>query len=281
MKRKSLQNIFMAIATLLIASFTLPAQAEDYLVSIGNVALTSDEDLSDIKRDAIKSGKVSYDPETRTLTLDNAVIEVENMGEIPIWFQDKDKSYNYTIILKGNGNKIASSNNYSAALSIYGNLIITGGGSAEFKSGYNCGIFASGSGTITITGGCSITSTGMYGITGWDKKNTLIIDGASVKAQDNGLEGCIFDFKEIQLKNCDITAPAGAIVEDGAIAIDGEVCTNEVVITANLTGIENATVAKESAKRGTYTISGVKTNTEFDKLPKGIYIVDGVVKAKK
>ena len=93
----------------------------------------------------------------------------------------------------------------------------------------DCGIFVDTDATLTITGGCSITAEGMWGITSQvGSSGTLIIDGATVKAQ--GSEGSICDFKEIVLKNCAITAPSGATIEGGNVKLNGSVCTDRVTI---------------------------------------------------
>ena len=100
----------------------------------------------------------------------------------------------YTLVLKGNGNRLTSAS--SSTLLTLTNLTITGGGSAQMTSEEDCGIFVNTDATLTITGGCSITAEGKWGITGRDgKSETLIIDGATVKAKGNGTEGSVCDFK--------------------------------------------------------------------------------------
>lgn len=249
-------------------------ETKKYPVFISTEQLNENDDLTDIKRDAIKSGKVSYDLETRTLTLENAVIEPKNGNAI--FFSDADPSLNYTLVLKGNENKLSQK---IAPLASSCTLTITGDGSAKMISKEDCGIFVNYNSTLTITGGCTITAEGKWGISGVFGSETLIIDGANVNAK--GTDGSICDFNEIQLNNCELTAPADATIEGGNVMLNGEKCTEEVVIRSTVNGIETAIVTTASAKRGTYTISGVKTNSDFDKLPKGIYIVDGVVKVKK
>lgn len=278
MKKKSLHYMLVAIASLFIASFALPAQADEYPILIDGSYITSDDNLSDIKRDAIKSGKVSYDPDTYTLTLENAVIKTKGDDNAALWFYDLSNSHEYTLVLKGDGNKLICE---GAGLSNTSNLIIKGGGSVEMTSEIDCGIFVNVGAALTITDGCTITAIGLCGISGFNGPESLIIDGANIKAAGNGTYGSICDFNNIQLKNCNITAPADATVEGGNVMLNGSVCTKEIVITSTVTGIESSTVTTASAKHGTYTISGVKTETDFDKLPKGIYIVDGVVKAKR
>lgn len=261
---------------------TKKATATKYGIDIGGVEITADN-YTDISASngftAVKSGTVSYNPENRTLTLDNAVIERESSGYV-IWLIDEDKSHAYTLVLKGNGNRLTSAS--SSTLLTLTNLTITGGGSAQMTSEEDCGIFVNTDATLTITGGCSITAEGKWGITGRDgKSETLIIDGATVKAKSNGEYGSICDFKEIVLKNCAITAPSGATIEGGNVMFGGEICTDWVTIEPIGTGIDTPTADVPARKQGVYNLQGVRLGTSLDRLPKGIYVVDGKKVVKK
>lgn len=264
------------IAALFTLMFALPqkAMAEAYGLYIADVLVTSDN-YTDISASngfpAVKSGTVSYNPENRTLTLDNAVIEGNNNS---ITFTDEDMYHAYTLVLKGNGNRLTSTS--ASALLTFSNLTITGGGSAQMTSEEECGIIVYNDATLTITGGCSITAEGCYGIAGYNgESETLIIDGATVKAKGNGTEGSICDFKEIVLKNCAITAPSGATVEGGNVMLGGGICTDWVTIEPTGTGIDTPTADVPARKQGVYNLQGVRLGTSLDSLPKGIYIVDG------
>lgn len=297
MKKQLLTNMLAAIAALFTLMFALPqkAMAENYVtidgvttkkatatkygIDIGDVEITADN-CADISASngftAVKSGTVSYNPENRTLTLDNAVIEGNNNS---ITFTDEDMYHAYTLVLKGNGNRLSAS---SATLATRSNLTITGGGSAQMTSEEDCGIFVDTDATLTITGGCSITAEGCYGIAGYNgESETLIIDGATVKAKSNGEYGSICDFKEIVLKNCAITAPSGATIEGGNVMFGGEICTDWVTIEPIGTGIDTPTADVPARKQGVYNLQGVRLGTSLDRLPKGIYVVDGKKVVKK
>lgn len=259
---------------------TKKATATKYGIDIGGVEITADN-YTDISASngftAVKSGTVSYNPENRTLTLDNAVIEGNSNS---ITFTDEDMCHAYTLVLKGNGNRLTSAS--SSTLLTLTNLTITGGGSAQMTSEEDCGIFVNTDATLTITGGCSITAEGKWGITGRDgKSETLIIDGATVKAKSNGEYGSICDFKEIVLKNCAITAPSGATIEGGNVMFGGEICTDWVTIEPIGTGIDTPTADVPARKQGVYNLQGVRLGTSLDRLPKGIYVVDGKKVVKK
>ncbi len=214
---------------------------------------------------AVKSGTVSYNPENRTLTLDNAVIEGNSNS---ITFTDEDMYHAYTLVLKGNGNRLTSAS--SSTLLTLTNLTITGGGSAQMTSEEDCGIFVNTDATLTITGGCSITAEGKWGITGRDGKS-----------ETHGEYGSICDFKEIVLKNCAITAPSGATIEGGNVMFGGEICTDWVTIEPIGTGIDTPTADVPARKQGVYNLQGVRLGTSLDRLPKGIYVVDGKKVVKK
>ena len=257
-----------------------PVTTETYGIYIGGVEITADN-CADISASngftAVKSGTVSYNPENRTLTLDNAVIEG---NIISISFPYKDMYHAYTLVLKGNGNRLTSA--FSSTLLNNSNLTITGGGSAQITGNGECGIFVDTDATLTITGGCSITAEGCYGIAGYNgESETLIIDGATVKAKGNGTEGSICDFKEIVLKNCAITAPSGATIEGGNVIFGGEICTDWVTIEPIGTGIDTPTADVPARKQDVYNLQGVRLGTSLDRLPKGIYVVDGKKVVKK
>ena len=257
-----------------------PVTTESYSIYIGDVEITADN-YTDISASngftAVKSGTVSYNPENRTLTLDNAVIEGNSNS---ITFTDEDMYHAYTLVLKGNGNRLTSA--FSSTLLTNSNLTITGGGSAQITGNGECGIFVDTDATLTITGGCSITAEGECGITGRDgKSETLIIDGATVKAKSNGEYGSICDFKEIVLKNCAITAPSGATIEGGNVMLGGGICTDWVTIEPIGTGIDTPTADVPARKQGVYNLQGVRLGTSLDRLPKGIYVVDGKKVVKK
>ena len=281
MKKQLLKNTLVAIAALFTLMFALPqkAMAEDYGLYIDDVLVTSDN-YTDISASngfpAVKSGTVSYDPATRTLTLDNVVIK-GNKNSI-IFTDDEDMYHAYTLVLKGNGNRLTSAS--SSTLLTLTNLTITGGGSAQMTSEEDCGIFVGTDATLTITGGYSITAEGKWGITGLNgESETLIIDGATVKAK--GSDGSVRDFKEIVLKNCAITAPSGATIEGGNVKLGGKVVTDWVTIEPTGTGIDTPTADVPARKQGVYNLQGVRLGTSLDRLPKGIYVVDGKKVVKK
>ena len=74
------QRLLLLILTLLTG---MGAWADGYNVMIGGVEITSDLPINSTNYPAIKSGTVTFNPSTNTLTLTNAVIESSGYA---VWF---------------------------------------------------------------------------------------------------------------------------------------------------------------------------------------------------
>ena len=253
-----------------------------YGINICDKPLTSEDDFSDIKLDQITSGKVSYDPKTRTLTLEEAVIQMTGPLENAIDFDETSEPY--TLVLKGANNEISSGR--SAALSSGSPLTIKGEGAAVFTGEENCGIYIYNRSKLTIADGCTVTSNGKWAVSGnsYNLQEALLIDNATLKAKSTSNDGGgVIGFKEITLKDCEILKPTGAKIakltdDEGltymGIALDGKAVKGEVVIAPRSVGVAQV----ETSPRATttiYTLSGLKVNESLDRLPKGLYIVNG------
>ena len=167
------------------------------------------------------SGRASYDPDSKTLTLEGAKLNAEG-DNFCIW----SKIDGLTITVIGTNELNAE---LSAAVEVYAPATITDGGTLNAESRSGCGIYA-GETNLTIKD-CIVNAKGKYGITGQvGSKEKLLISNATVTAE--GGDGSICDFKEITLEDCAITQPAGAVVDNsrGAIVLNGEVVTSEVKI---------------------------------------------------
>ena len=233
-----------------------------YALKICGTQVTSDNcgDLSGIYG---VEGTVKYDPDSKTLTLENAKLNVED--ENAIW-SDID---GLTIKVSGT-NELNAGN---VTILVKAPTTITGGGTLNAESRKNCAIWAKGT-NLTIKD-CIVNAKGKYGITGQvGSKEKLLISNATVTAE--GRVGSICDFKEITLEDCAITQPAGAVVDNsqGAVVLNGEKVTSKIVITRDPAGINTPTI-DTAAKQGIYTLSGVKLDGEMKDLPKGVYVVNG------
>lgn len=217
------------------------------------------------------SGKVTYDRETKTLTLEDATIET-----------DKDIVNNY---IDGLNMKLVGSNKMKTEKwhieSLTHEMKISGPGSLEAESSGDACISVS-SAPFTIED-CTISLKGRNGIYGAfvDYPYALIIRNANVTAEctDSAIEG----ISSLTLEGCSITQPAGAAfdAELHGIALNGELVKKVVIEADNTNSIENMQTDVSLRRPGIYTIEGMKMNGEWESLPAGMYIVDGVKMVKK
>ena len=216
---------------------------------------------------AIESGTVTFDPETYTLTLKDAVITA------PLRY-DKEKSDIDVaeFILNLEGSNQITSRGASIALA-YSDATIKGSGSLKCNSEKDCGIYVLGNHNFKISCTGLIDAEGRWGISGpIAKQGYLRFVNANVKAK--GSDASICDLAKIELSGCKIVSPIGAYIENGAVKLDGSDCKEEVVISNDPNSIDSIE-ADSQTKQGIYTISGVRLNADFESLPQGIYIVNG------
>ena len=234
-----------------------------YRLWICDTQVTSDNcgDLSGI--DGVE-GTVKYDPDSKTLTLEGAKLNVEG--------------FHSGIESKINGLTIKVSGTYelnAGETAIFADtpMTITGGGTLNVKSEEGCGIYAW-STNLTIKD-CIVNVKGKWGIIGQNGSNEkLFINKATVTAE--GVDGSICNFASLTLEYSNITQPSGARFDESkhAVVLNGEVVTSKIVITRDPAGINTPTI-DTATKQGIYTLSGVKLNGEVEDLPKGVYIVNG------
>ena len=217
-------------------------------------------------------GKMSYDPETNTLTMEDVTINVaDNSG---IW---NSSVKGLKIVLVGN-NIITSS---SSCIKIDKTSTISGSGTLILKSSENCGIYMKLT-SLTVEG-VKLYTEGKYGVAGFDgiSGETLTLRNAYVEA--TGSLGSVCDLQNLVLDGCSITQPTGAAFDANVhgVALNGEVVTDKVVIEPVTNGISNITTDVPAHAKGIYSVTGVKQTQQWNELPAGIYIVDGVKRVKK
>lgn len=216
-------------------------------------------------------GKISYDPETNTLTMEDVTINItgENAG---IWNRGvKDMKIN----LVGN-NTITSS---GACFAINKTSTISGSGTLRLKSSGNCGLFMTSSLTVE---GVKLYAEGKYGVAGDDGMSGEILTLRNSYVEATGSSGSICDLQNLVLDGCSITQPTGAAFDTDkhAVALNGEAVTDKVVIESDNNSIGTITADVPARKQGIYNLNGVKLTQQWDDLPAGIYIVDGVKRVK-
>ena len=221
------------------------------------------------------SGSASYDPDTKTLTLDNATIDRNSTDGTGI--VNKTVS-DFTVKLIGNNTVIAD----LASMVLNQTSTITGDGSLHLTSKRFCGLdMESASVTIDNT---SLFVKGGYGIAGYigAKSEVLTVRNSYVEAEGFG-SGSISLISKLILDNCAITQPVGAEfdADQKAVVLNGELLKSKVVIEPITNSIGTVTADVPARKQGIYNLNGVKLTQQWNDLPAGIYIVDGVKRVSK
>ena len=220
------------------------------------------------------SGSASYDPDTKTLTLDNATIERNSTDGTGI--VNKTVS-DFTVKLIGKNTVTAD----LASMVLNQTSTITGDGSLHLTSKRFCGLdMENASVTIDNT---SLFVKGGYGIAGFigAESEVLTVRNSHVEAEGSG-SGSITLISNLILDNCAITQPVGAEfdADQRAVVLNGEVFKSKVVIEPVNNSIGTITADVPARKQGIYNLNGVKLTQQWDDLPAGIYIVDGVKRVK-
>lgn len=220
------------------------------------------------------SGSVSYDPDTKTLTLDNATIERNSTDGTGI--VNKTVS-DFTVKLIGKNTVTAD----LASMVLNQASTITGDGSLHLTSKRFCGLDMEGA-SVTIDN-TSLFVKGGYGIAGFigAESEVLTVRNSYVEAEGSG-SGSITLISNLILDNCAITQPVGAKfdTDQKAVVLNGEVFKSKVVIEPDNNSIGTITADVPACKQGIYNLNGVKLTQQWDDLPAGIYIVDGVKRVK-
>ena len=217
-------------------------------------------------------GKMSYDYETNTLTMEDVTINGADINGIVNRSVEGMK-------IKLVGNNTITTNN--ACITIYKTSTICGSGTLRLKSSSDCGLYMQSS-SLTVEG-VKLYAEGKYGVAGFDgiSGETLILRNAYVEA--TGSNGSICDLQNLVLDGCAITQPTGAAFDANvhAVALNGKAVTDKVVIESVTNGISNITTDDPAHAKGIYSVTGVKQTQQWNELPAGIYIVDGVKRVKK
>ena len=244
-------------------------ESDSYGIKIAGVDVTSlnCKDLSVI--DGV-DGKISYDPETNTLTMEDVTINTTDFNGI-VNRDVKDMK------IKLFGNNIITSK--KACITIYKTSTISGSGTLSLKSSGDCGLYMHTSLTVE---GVKLYAEGKYGVAGDDGKSGEILTLRNAYVEATGSLGSVSDLQNLVLDGCSITQPTGAAFDANvhAVALNGELVTDKVVIESDNNSIGTITVDVPARKQGIYNLNGVKLTQQWDDLPAGIYIVDGVKRVK-
>ena len=244
-------------------------EPDSYGFNIAGVNVTKEncKDLSVI--DGV-DGKMSYDPETKTLTMEDVTINTTGNG---IW-----NKYVEGLKIVVVGNNIITSQN--ACIPIQKTSTISGSGTLRLKTPYDCGLYLH---TSLSVEGVKLYVEGKYGVAGVDGKIGEILTLRNAYVEATGSSGSICDLQNLILDGCTITQPEGAAFDGAlhAVALNGEVVTDKVVIEPDASGISDITTDVPAHAKGIYSVTGVKQTQQWNELPAGIYIVDGVKRVKR
>ena len=244
-------------------------EPDSYGINIAgeNVTKKNCKDLSVI--DGV-DGKMSYDPETKTLTMEDVTINTPGNG---IW-----NKYVEGLKIVVVGNNIITSQ--TACISIQKTSTISGSGTLRLKTPYDCGLYLH---TSLSVEGVKLYVEGKYGVAGVDGKIGEILTLRNAYVEATGREGSVCDLQNLILDGCTITQPEGAAFDANVhgVALNGEVVTDKVVIEPDASGISDITTDVPAHAKGIYSVTGVKQTQQWNELPAGIYIVDGVKRVKR
>ena len=202
------------------------AAKEYYGIKIGGVDVTS-ENYTDISASggfpAVQSGTVTFDPDSYTLTLNNATI---NTGEVGIYIRRQT-----TLVLQGSNTLTTFGAGIVIARIMTKDAIspnITGSGNLTIHSAQRVGIASPKDGlnitscTLTVNGGIELPG----GLT--IRSSNVYVQGGPLKAGD------------ISLSGCKIVHPADAASERikgtpyyAVTSSSGEICTEVCISTGN------------------------------------------------
>ena len=244
-------------------------ESDSYGIKIAGVDVTKKncKDLSGI--DGV-DGKISYDPETNTLTMEDVTINTTDFNGI-VNRDVKDMK------IKLFGNNIITSKR--ACITIYETSTISGSCTLSLKSSGDCGLYMH---TSLSVEDVKLYAEGKYGVAGVDGKSGEILTLRNAYVEATGSLGSVSDLQNLVLDGCSITQPTGAAFDANvhAVALNGEAVTDKVVIESDNNSIGTITVDVPARKQGIYNLNGVKLTQQWDDLPAGIYIVDGEKRVK-
>ena len=246
-------------------------EPDNYGIRIAGVDVTSlnCKDLSGIEG---VDGKMSYNPGTKTLTMENVTINAtDNVG-----IRNK---YVEGMQIKLVGNNTITTN--YACITIDYPSTISGSGTLRLKSSGDCGLYMKSS-SLTVEG-VKLYAEGKYGIAGDDGKSGEILTLRNAYVEATGSLGSVCDLQNLVFDGCSITQPTGAAFDANrhAVVLNGEVVTDKVVIESVTNGISDITTDVPTHAKGIYSVTGVKQTQQWNELPAGIYIVDGVKRVKR
>lgn len=237
----------------------------------------------------IKSGKVTFDKENLTITLEDLEM-VMGSNHSPFFIL----ASKFDIVLKGT-NVITLPFEYQTGIMYRypGNFTIRGDGSLQITTDVdNIRCIESNASeeesNLTVSGGCTLDLTGAYPILGFkngpgSETLNLTIDASTVHAKSRSEElswgtwaGPTFcGLKSLTLVDCAITTPAGAFFdeEELKVVVDGEEVCDEILVEPTTEESVSLMNSVSSADAPYYSLDGQQLRTRPQQ--RGVYIRHG------
>lgn len=169
------------------------------MLAIGSTYL----DLNKTYRDILGDGKVSYDAERHTLTLDNAAISFEQNA---LYMQEAND-----LIIKVVGDCQITSSKKAAIMMFYDSkLTITGPGKLTINSPENCGIYLLYRNDLLIKE-ADVTINGRWAIAGLNGSSGEKVELDNTRLSAKGWESGISSLEEITLTQTKLSSPENAV----------------------------------------------------------------------
>lgn len=224
-------RMFLTLVLIMMSSAFVMAQ-ENYGFKVAGVYVTSDNylDLTEING---VSGKVYFDPNTRTLTLDNATIEAAGSNAI------LNQDCKYLVIELIGTNTINVTNSAGIYLQKETSILGTSGSKLTIKSDKGAVLFENSPLEIN---NCWLEVEGKWGISASNNEAAEVLTIRNSHVEAKGTSGSICDIANLELYYCSIIQPDGAwfSTQNKAVVLNGEMVTDKVVIEPDSYGFKIA-----------------------------------------
>lgn len=245
MKFRTLHTFLLVIAATLWAGRINAQQLE-----IDGIAVNTTNDAT-LTGAWLKSGNVSWNATTKTLTLDNAKIENSSTPYYTLLVSGLD------ITIKLIGSSDIRSTSGEAVRLMNSKTTITGGGTLKVNAGFTA-VFLHHDATLTIDG-CTVDIDGR--LEGWgsgdekDKNNHLVVKNATLKATS------VRRLSSITLTACKMQSPDGGNIGEDEFGkfvatADGSEARSIVIVPDKSTSIAHTNVENGYEIKTIYSMDG-------------------------
>lgn len=212
-------RMFLTLVLIVMSSAFVMAQ-ENYGFKVAGVDVTNDNYLNLTGISGV-SGKVYFDPNTRTLTLDNATIEADTYNAIL-----NNTCKDLVIELLG-----TNTINVTSAAGLYmceSTTIVGGSGSKLTIKNDRCAVLFEGCPLEIVN--CWLEAEGAWGISADDNVAEEVLKIRNSHVEATGSEGSICDIAGLELDGCHIDIPSNAAydADTKSVAVNGVTVTKKL-----------------------------------------------------